>query len=376
VVITRRQIIARTAAGVVGAVMQSPLAKAFEWQTVPSADAGFVADLGERFDKLVADKRVWGVHGVVVVRHGRIALERYFAGDDEVWGTPIGRVAFGPNTLHDLRSVSKSILSLLYGLALAQGKVPSPDEPLLDAFQEYQEFATDARFRAVKVEHALTMSLGLEWNEDIPYQDPANSEIQMEKAPDRFRYIFTRPFVADPGQRWIYGAAATALIGRLITKGTGQSLPDFARAALFDPLGIGATAWSNGLNGEASASSGLRMTPRDLARVGQMILEHGQCDGRQVVPADWLDRSFRPRFAIDDSRRYGYFWYLGDPQYGTPPNRPTTPWIGALGYGGQCLFVLTELDAVVAITCGNYADRNRFIPPIRIVREVVLPGVV
>jgi CubicO group peptidase (beta-lactamase class C family) len=118
------------------------------------------------------------------------------------------------------------------------------------------------------------------------------------------------------------------------------------------------------------------MTPRDLARVGQMILEHGQCDGRQVVPADWLDRSFRPRFAIDDSRRYGYFWYLGDPQYGTPPNRPTTPWIGALGYGGQCLFVLTELDAVVAITCGNYADRNRFIPPIRIVREVVLPGVV
>jgi CubicO group peptidase (beta-lactamase class C family) len=374
-VITRRQIIARTAAGVIGAAMQSPLAKAFEWQTVPSAEVGFAPDLGERFDKLTADKRIWGVHGVVVVRHGRIALERYFAGDDEVWGRPTGRVVFGPDTLHDLRSVSKSILGLLYGLALAQGKVPSPEQPLLDAFPEYREFATDPQFRAVKIEHALTMSLGLEWNEDIPYQDTANSEIQMEKAPDRFRYIFTRPFVAEPGKRWIYGAAATTLIGRLITKGTGQSLPDFARAALFDPLGIGATAWTNGLNGEPAASSGLRMTPRDLARVGQMILEHGQCDGRQVVPADWLDQSFRPRFAIDDARQYGYFWYVGDPQYGTPPNRPTTHWVGALGYGGQCLFVLTELDAVVAITCGNYADRNRFVPPTRIVREVILPGV-
>lgn len=373
--ITRRQIIAQTAAGIFGATVHTRRAKAFEWTGIPPADAGFVADLDERFDKLIADKRAWGVHGVVVVRHGRIVLERYFAGDDEAWGAPLGRVAFGPETLHDLRSVSKSILGLLYGLALAQGKVPSPEQPLLDAFPEYREFATEARFTAVKVEHALTMSLGLDWNENIPYQDPANSEIQMEKAPDRFRYIFSRAFIAEPGSRWIYGAAATTLIGRLITKGTGQSLSDFARATLFDPLGIGATAWTNGLNGEPSASSGLRMTPRDLARIGQLILARGQWDGRQVVPADWLDRSFRPRLAIDDSRRYGYFWYLGDPRYGTPPNRPTTPWIGALGYGGQCLFVLTDLDIVVAITSGNYTDRNQFVPPIRIIREVILPGV-
>jgi len=127
--------------------------------------------------------------------------------------------------MHDLRSVTKSILGLLYGLALAQGKVPAPERPLLEAFPEYADLATDPRHQRLTIAHALTMSLGLEWNEDIPYQDPANSEIQMERAPDRYRYIFSRPFVTDPGTRWIYGAAATTLIGKLIQKGTGQSLP-------------------------------------------------------------------------------------------------------------------------------------------------------
>jgi CubicO group peptidase (beta-lactamase class C family) len=373
--ITRRQIIARTAAGIVGATVRAPLARAFEWQSIPLADAGFAADLGERLDRLIENKRIWGLHGVVVTRRGKLVLERYFPGNDEIWGAPAGRVAFGPETLHDLRSVSKSILGLLYGLALAQGKVPSPEQPLLDAFPEYRGFATDPRFGEVKVEHALTMSLGLEWNEDIPYQDPANSEIQMEKAPDRFRYIFTRPFIAEPGKRWIYGAAATTLIGRLITKGTGQSLPDFARATLFDPLGIGATAWTNGLNGEPSASSGLRMTPRDLARIGQLILDQGRWDGRQVVPADWLERSFRRYFVVDNIRRYGYFWYLGDFERGTPPSSQTIHWVGAFGYGGQRLFVLTELDIVVAITSGMYADRDQGIPSIRLMREAIVPGV-
>jgi CubicO group peptidase (beta-lactamase class C family) len=374
-VITRRQIMARTAASVVGAIVHGPLAQAFEWHSISPADAGFTGDLDERLDKLIANKRIWGLHGVIVTRHGRLVLERYFTGDDEAWGAPLGRVAFGPDTLHDLRSVSKSVLGLLYGLALAQGKVPSPEQPLLDAFPEYQEFATDLRFRQLTVEHALTMSLGLEWNEDIPYQDAANSEIQMENAPDRFRYIFTRPFIADPGKRWIYGASATTLIGRLITKGTGQSLPDFARATLFDPLGIGATAWTNGFNGEPAASSGLRMKPRDLARIGQLILDKGRWDGQQVVPSDWLERSFRPYLAVDDFRRYGYFWYLGDFQYGNLPNRPITHWIGAFGYGGQRLFALTDLDIVVAITSGNYTDPDQWIPPIRVIREAVLPGV-
>jgi CubicO group peptidase (beta-lactamase class C family) len=373
--LTRRQIVAAMAT-VSGAGVCRPLIAAapIEWRKIPASDAGFAPDLEKRLDTLIRSGRAWKLHGVVILRKGALVLERYNAGDDEIWGKPIGHVAFGPETLHDMRSVTKSILGLLYGVALVQGKVPAPERPLLDAFPEYADGATDPRYKRLTIAHALTMSLGLEWNEDIPYQDPANSEIQMERAQDRYRYIFNRPFIAEPGARWIYGAAATTLIGRLIAKGTGKSLPDFAREALFDPIGAGETAWSNGFNGEPSASSGLRMTPRDLARIGQLILNRGRWDERQVVPAEWLDRSFQPYVACDEMRRYGYFWYVGDWQYGHPPNRPVAHWVGAFGYGGQRLFVMPELDIVVAITAGNYADAEQWMPPIRVIREAVLPS--
>jgi CubicO group peptidase (beta-lactamase class C family) len=369
-VISRRTTLAGSAALLLSGAQAE--AAPFEWRKVAPAEAGFAADLEARFDKLIVDKRAWGLHGVVVARKGRLVLERYLEGEDEVWGDSIGRVTFGPDTLHDLRSVTKSILGLIYGIARAQDKVPAPERPLLEVFPEYAELATDARAKRLTVAHALTMTLGFDWNEDIPYQDPANSEIQMEQAADRYRYIFTRPFIADPGTRWIYGAAGTTLIGKLITKGTGQSLPDFARANLFEPLGITTIAWTNGLNGEPAPSSGLRMTPRDLARVGQLILNRGEWEARRIIPAAWLDASLAPRVSCDEQRRYGYFWYIGDLQYGGPPNRPLAHWVGAFGYGGQRLFVMPGLDIVIAITCGNYADERQWMPPIRVIREVVL----
>jgi CubicO group peptidase (beta-lactamase class C family) len=197
----------------------------------------------------------------------------------------------------------------------------------------------------------------------------------MEMAPDRYRYIFSRPFIAEPGTRWIYGAAGPELIAKLIINGTGQSLPDFARANLFDPIGAGKTEWNKGFNGKPAPASGLRMTPRDLARVGQLILNRGRWEGRDVVDPAWLDASFRPYVPCDEQRRYGYFWYSGDFVYGRPPNRPIAHWVGCFGYGGQRLFVLPSLDIVIATTAGNYADPKQWMPPIRVVREVVLASV-
>ena len=108
----------------------------------------------------------------------------------------------------------------------------------------------------------------------------------------------SRPFIADPGTRWIYGAASTALIGKLIQDGTRQSLPDFAREALFAPFGAGPIEWSNGFNGEPSPNSGLRMTPRDLARIGKLILDRGRWDGERSYPHNgWSGRSSHMWFA-------------------------------------------------------------------------------
>ncbi len=179
-----------------------------------------------------------GLHAVVVVRGGETVLEHYRKGRDFAWGNSLGVVEFGPSTLHDVRSVTKSVTALLYGIALGAGLVPGPDEPLLRHFPEYPDLAADPGRARLTVEHALTMSLGLEWREDLPYSSPANAEIAMERAEDRYRYVLERPITDPPGTRWSYCGGASALLGRLIAVGTGQPLDAYGKDVLFGPLGI------------------------------------------------------------------------------------------------------------------------------------------
>jgi CubicO group peptidase (beta-lactamase class C family) len=302
---------------------------------------------------------ITGVHGVVVRRHGDTVVEYYGAGEDFAWGTSLGRVEFGPDTPHDVRSVTKSVVGLLYGIALDRGRVPAPDEPLPRHFPEYPDLAADPERGRRTVAHALTMTLAVEWDESVPYTSAANSEIAMELAPDRYRFVLERPVTGEPGRQWSYCGGATALLGRLIAKGTGQPLPDFARGALFEPLGIDTFEWMSGADGVASAASGLRLAPLGLAHIGQLVLDKG----RGIVPAAWLDAMLRPRVRIDDGLSYGYQWYLG----GAGPHR----WVAGMGNGGQRLFVLPDLDLVVAVTAGDYdaADQSR--TPDAVLAEVV-----
>src|SRR6201991_1913724 len=232
----RRQIV-MGAAATVGSAMANPLAAApFEWLKASSSGAGFATDLEARLDKLIAAKRVWGLHCVLVVRGRRIVLERYFEGEDNNWGRQLGVVRFGPDTLHNLYSVTKSIVALLYGIALAEGKVPPPSAPLYAQFPEYADLlAADERRKQQTIAHALSMSLGAQWNESgLAYDSPANDEVGMEMAEDRYRFVLERPVTGAAGKRWHYSGGATALLGRLIARGTGRSLPEYARDALFD----------------------------------------------------------------------------------------------------------------------------------------------
>jgi CubicO group peptidase (beta-lactamase class C family) len=304
------------------------------WQTVPPQDAGFAADLGELLDAGVRSGLLRGLHAVLVARAGRLVLERYWDGPDEVWGRPLGHVAFGPDTLHDLRSVTKSVVALLYGIALERGLVPPPEAPLLAQFPEHHDIVeADSQRARLTVAHALTMTLGTRWDEQIPYTDPANSERAMEQAPDRLRFVLASPVEVDPGTRWTYSGGATALLGALIVRGSGRPLPGFAREVLFDPLGIARFEWAAGRDGVHSAASGLRMTPRDLALIGELVLAGGAWAGRQVVPAAWLEASFRTAVPTGDGLEYGRHWFLGAlpvPALRGGPHR----WIGAFGNGG------------------------------------------
>jgi CubicO group peptidase (beta-lactamase class C family) len=374
---SRRQVLLGAGGGLVAGCLGARAATSPGWSSTTPAEAGFSADLEARLDKAIAGGRVWGLHGVVIARSGRLVLEKYFAGDDNIEGRgPVGRVAFGAETPHDLRSVTKCIVGLLYGIALAAGKVPRPEEPLFSFFPDYADIGATGGRDKLTIAHALTMTLGTDWPEwGIPYSDPSNSEVAMDAADDRYRFILERPIVAEPGTKWIYNGGATALLGRLIAQCNGKSLPDYARSVLFAPLGLDATQWCTGRDGEPIAASGLSMLPRDLARIGQLVLDDGVWQGRQVVPSSWLQASFRPAVTINEYRRYGYHWYLGELSSDPPDALRRQRWIGGIGYGDQRLFVFPDLQLVVVITAGNYERSDQGIGPANLIRQVILPSI-
>lgn len=344
--------------------------------TAAPAAAGFRADLGERFDAGVRSGLLRDLNAVVLARHGRVVLERYFDGADEAWGRPLGLVAHGPDTLHDLRSVTKSVVcGVLYAIALSRGLVPPPETPLSAVFPDITALADPDR-AGLRIVHALTMTFGLAWDESLPYTDPKNSEIAMEAAPDRLAYVLSQPVVNPPGTVWTYGGGATAIVGAIIARGAGVPLQDFAREALFAPLGIARFEWHAGHDGVVSAASGLRLTARDLLRIGELLLARGRApDGTEIVPADLFDAAASPAATVEPGFDYGRGWFLGAapvPALGGGDRR----WIGGFGNGGQRLFVMPEAGITCAIFSGAYNAPDDWVTPTRVWREIALANLV
>ncbi|WFP74715.1 serine hydrolase [Mesorhizobium sp. WSM4906] len=266
--------------------------------------------------------------------------------------------------------MTKSIVSLLYGIALDKGLVPPPEAPLFAQFPEYADLAADPARVRITIGHALTMTLGMEWDENRPYSDPLNSEIAMENAPDRYRFILDRPIVAEAGSRWIYSGGCVALVGAIIERGSGQTLPDFAREALFRPLGIDRFHWSAGDDGVASAASGLRLTAPDLLKIGMLLLRNGLWDGKRVISKDWIEASFTSATSTPDGLGYGRLWFIGDapaPAFSVPK-----PWRGGFGNGGQRLWLMPEADIAAVIYAGKYNAWDAWVTPTRVWREIIL----
>ncbi len=343
------------------------------WDHATPENAGFASDLAYKLEALVIAGQFPPVHAIALTRHGKLLLDRYFTGEDQQIGhDDLGRIAFAGDTLHDLRSVTKSIVGILYGIALDRGLVPALDMPLVDAFPEYPDLAADPARRRLTIAHALSMTLGLEWDESLPYTDPRNSEIAMEMAEDRYRFTLDRTIVAAPGTSWIYSGGAVALIGALIERGSGQRLADFARDALFLPLGIGKSEWFAGSDGVYSAAAGLRLSALDLLRIGTMLANGGRHDGRQIVPPSWLEQSWTRRTDTTWGQAYGYLWYLGRP---TPPAFPSgTPSVAGYGNGGQRLFLLPKAGVACVILAGFYDTPGGEQGPEWIWRELILPN--
>lgn len=308
-----------------------------------------------------------GLHGVLVLYRGKSLGEIYFDGKDQRWGAPLGMRRHGPNTLHDMRSVTKSVVGLLYGIALDRGLVPPPEASLYAQFPEYADLATDPNRAGITIAGALTMRMGTAWDETLPYSDPRNSEIAMERAKDRYGFVLEQKIKGKPGQVWVYSGGATALVARIIEKGTGQPIDAFARDALFAPLGISRFEWVKGADGVPSAASGLRLTLPGLARIGQLVAGHGRYDGKQIISAEWMKTATSPLAKTSFGLQYGYFWWHS-------PAGNAANWTAAMGNGGQRLTVQPHVDLVIAIIAGNYNRPDDWKIPVAVIERHVVPA--
>lgn len=293
------------------------------------------------------------IHAVLVSRGGALQFERYFSGPDEVQSRRVRDVVFGPETLHDMKSVSKSIASLAVGVAVDRGLIRSLDQPVFDFFPELSDLRSPEKDR-LRLSHVLTMSLGLRWVEAEPATEGDNDEVRMRRAADPCRYVLGLPVTGPPGQAFFYNTGALALLSEIMLRTTGRPLDDFVGEAVFAPLGIAGTEWRR-FKGHVDAGGGLRLRPRDMLKIGQLVLAGGDWNGRRIVSREWIEASTAPRLETGDNQSYGYLWWLGH----APFRGRQIRWIGALGRGGQSIRIVPELDLVVAVTAGYYQDYSR-----------------
>ena len=330
------------------------------WEVATPSQAGLDPAALAALTEQIESNHIRNVHAVIIEHAGRLIYEQYFAGRDERWGEPLGDIGFDRDSVHDLRSVTKSVTSALLGIALGGDYQKAIEKPIVEYFGDL-EGTFGAGVEDITLRHVLTMTAGLEWNEmEVPYTNRNNDENRLYYTTDPVGMVLARP-VRDPvGSRWYYNGGLTQVLAGLIQRLTGKRLDEFAEETLFGPLGItdyewlGSTAWS--ADESPSAASGLRLRARDLAKVGSLFLHGGVWKGRQVIPAEWVDLSTR-RYVQDipwgDNGTYGYgfMWHSGQTR-GSEGYRV----IRAAGNGGQRVFIVPEDDIVVTVFAGNYND--------------------
>ncbi len=289
-------------------------------------------------------------HSVLIYKDDRLVLEEYFSGPDENWGTDIGIVQHADTVLHDMRSVSKSVVSACIGLAISQGKIKSVDQPVFDFFEDYSQYNNEGREK-LTIKHLLTMTSGLKWNEDIPYDNPENSEIQMINSGDGIGFVLSRPLVAKPGTVWTYNGGTTELLAEIIQRTSGKNIHEFAKEFLFEPIGITNSEWTiSPSTNSPAAASGLRLRSTDMLKFGILYLYDGRWGEKQIVPKEWVNESLTSMIVRPDGGGYGYQFWIFD--YLIQEKKLTIP--AAVGNGDQRIYLDKGNHLLIVTTAGNY----------------------
>lgn len=308
----------------------------------------------------------FNVHSVIVERRGKLVAEYYQGGRDRsVYGLISAPHSFNATEIHDVRSIGKSLTSLLFGIAQHEGSIGEISTPVVDFYPELNDIVTPEK-KQITLKNLLDMSNGLRWQEGGSF---FNDELNLMWKNDIPRYVLGHELANKPGTSFNYNGGGTALLADIITRKSHQPLNEYARDNLFQPLGIHDWEWVTDLHGRPMSFSGLRMRPRDLVKIGRLMLNKGRWNNRQVVPQAWVETSLTPEFVTGVSDfKYGHQWWAGTVEW----QGKEIPWHAGFGNGGQRLFIVPDLDLVVVTTAGAYDEEPTAIRVNRLLQEIVL----
>lgn len=359
-----------------------------EWPVATPHSQSMNTDSLRAFDDAIASGKYGYVDGMLIIRHGKLVYQKNYAHDyDKIYGDdaikrsglnqldPGGQYNYYNSwwhpfyrrgELHSLQSVTKTVTSVLLGVATARKEFPDLSTTVLRFFDTTQVKNIDDRKRKLTIRHLLTMTAGFDWNENLSYSDPRNDCTQMEASFDWVKFVIDKPMAGEPGQSFNYNSGASQLLSYIFRKATGKDIEEYASLYLFSPLGISQYYWKRIPTGLADTEGGLYLAATDLAKIYYLYLKDGNWNGKQLVTAEWVKASVTPAITVGRAVKYGYKWWLYE--YGND-NRNYV-WAGS-GFGGQWPIIIPEYDIVAVFTGWNIIGGNPSLQVTEAIRRLV-----
>jgi len=340
-------------------VYRKPPAEDDGWPVATVDEVGISRDAITKFVQMIIDTPVEehsvDLHAVLIARHGKLVLEEYFHG-------------FGRDQLHDTRSASKSLTSMLIGAAMLHGV---PIDASTSVYRVMDPAVADPQKRAMMLENLLTMSSGLDCDDNDDKSPGAEDRMQSQtEQPDWYRFTLDLKQIRKPGEKAVYCSCQPNLAGGVLARLSKRWQPDLIRDWIATPMQFGRYAVDLQPDGEAYQGGGARYQPRDFLKLGQVILDGGKWKGKQIVSAAWAKKSTSALYDLY-TFHYGYLWWSTEYPY----NGRNVRAIFAAGNGGQIVIAIPELDLLINFWGGNYSDRPGVTPQRVYVPQNILPAV-
>jgi len=338
-----------------------------QWAQAAPASLGLDQEAIETLSAEIEAGRHGNIDSMMIIRHGQVVFDQQYewdyAAQHEGLSYPspppwdyFNAEAYpfhGDTGLHSLQSVSKSVMSALIGIAIERGELPGTNATLGELLP-HRAFA-DPAVKDVRLEHVLTMTAGIDWEEEVSYFSMENDATASESMDDWVGYLLSKSLTVEPGTLFDYNSASSQALSEILVTATGVPTHQYAEQHLFGPIGIADYHWNSAPEGFTNAGGGLFLSALDLARFTLLYARQGEWDGEQIIPRDWVARSTTSSIPVypndPEGWGYGYQWWI------YRHHTPSAPKMyGGWGWGGQFPLVIPDLDLVAVFTGWNIKE--------------------